>query len=113
MALPPTSGVVTRAERNSQVRQCLGFCSADSLANKHKKSAVQKPKHCPTCDFLSALVGKFYNPKATSTLQCGDTAEKAKEDETAVAEDLVEEEDEEEEEEDRDNDVEDVEEMSN
>ena len=64
----------------------------------------------------TALVVTFYKPKATSTLQCGDTAEKAKEDETAVAEDLVEEEDEEEEEEeeeDRDNDVEDVEEMSN
>ena len=89
----------------------FGFCSVESLANMQHKSAVQKPKHCPTWDFLSALVGKFYNPKATSTLQCGDTAEKAKEDETAVAEDLVEEEDEEEE--DRDNDVEDVEEMSN
>lgn len=51
-------------------------------------------------------------PPPPPKCQCGDTAEKAKEDETAVAEDLVEEEDEEEEE-DRDNDVEDVEEMSN
>ena len=35
-----------RADRESQVRQCLGFCSADSQANEDKKSAVQKPKHC-------------------------------------------------------------------
>ena len=40
----------------SGVRHCLGFCSADSLANKDNKSAVQKPKHYLTQDFLSALV---------------------------------------------------------
>ena len=40
--------VIARADRKSQVWKCLGFCSADSWANKDKKSAVQKPKHCLT-----------------------------------------------------------------
>ena len=42
--------VMIRGIRNPGVRRCLGFCSADSKANQDQKSAVQKPKHCPTCD---------------------------------------------------------------
>ena len=45
-----------RDDRKSQVRQCLDFCSAISYANVDQKSAVQKPKHCLTWNFLSALV---------------------------------------------------------
>ena len=33
---------ITRTDRKSQVRQCLGFCSADSLAKEAQKSCVQK-----------------------------------------------------------------------
>ena len=37
--------LMNRADRKSQVRQCFGFFSADSYANKDKKSAAQNPKH--------------------------------------------------------------------
>ena len=89
----------------------FGFLFSWFIGQHATQISCTKTKTLP--NLRTALVVTFYKPKATSTLQCGDTAEKAKEDETAVAEDLVEEEDEEEEEEDRDNDVEDVEEMSN
>ena len=45
-----------RGSEKSQVRQCLGFCTVDLLANEDQKSAVQIPKHCLTCDCLPALV---------------------------------------------------------
>ena len=46
-----------RADRKShaQVRQCLGFCRADFWSSLAYASAEQKPKHCLTWDFLSAL----------------------------------------------------------
>ena len=51
--------VITRADRKSQVRQCLGFYTADSWTKKDQKSAVLKPKYCPAWDFLPALVSVF------------------------------------------------------
>ena len=39
------TALIPRGSKKSQVRQCLGFCTADSYTNKNKKSAVQKPKH--------------------------------------------------------------------
>ena len=47
-----------RADRKSQVRQCLGLCTADFMSLFAYESAVQKPKHCRTWDFLSALLRK-------------------------------------------------------
>ena len=44
------------SDRKSQVRQYLGFCSAESQANEDQKSAVLKPKHFLTLDFQSALI---------------------------------------------------------
>ena len=51
-----SSSLLPRGIRNPGVRQCLGFCSADSKANEYQKSAVQKPKHCLTPGFLIPLV---------------------------------------------------------
>ena len=48
--------IICRADRKSQVRQYLGFCSAESQANEDQKSAVLKPKHFLTLDFQSALI---------------------------------------------------------
>ena len=48
--------VMDRAVRKSQVRQCLGFCTADFGSSLVYESAEQKPKHCLTSDFPSALV---------------------------------------------------------
>ena len=39
---------IIRADGKSQVRQCLGFCSADFWSSLAYKSAQQKPKHCLT-----------------------------------------------------------------
>ena len=36
------------AHRKSQVRQCLGFSTADFLSSLAFKSADEKPKHCLT-----------------------------------------------------------------
>ena len=46
---------IIRADGKSQVRQCLGFCAADFLSLLTYESAEEKPKHCQTWDFLSAL----------------------------------------------------------
>ena len=48
--------LMNKADRTSQVRQCLGFCTADFLSLLAYESAEQKPKHCLTWDFLSALL---------------------------------------------------------
>ena len=45
----------TRAERKSQVRQCLVFCTADFWFSLAYESAEQKPKHCLTPGFLIPL----------------------------------------------------------
>ena len=39
-----------RADRKSQVRQYLGFCTAYFLSLLAYESPEQKPKHCPTLD---------------------------------------------------------------
>ena len=44
-----------RADRKSQVRLCLGFCTADFLSLLAYVSAKQKPTHCLAWDFPSAL----------------------------------------------------------
>ena len=41
-------GKITAADRKSQVRHCLGFCTADFLSSLAYESAEQKPKHCLT-----------------------------------------------------------------
>ena len=41
-------GIMTRADRKSQVRQCLDFCTADFQSSLACESAEQKPKHCLT-----------------------------------------------------------------
>ena len=46
---------INRADRKSQVSQCLGFCTADFWSSLAYESAEQKPKHCLTPDLLSAL----------------------------------------------------------
>ena len=38
-----------------QVRHCLGFSTADFGSSLAYESAEEKPKHCLTRDFLSAL----------------------------------------------------------
>ena len=38
---------IIRADRKSQVRQCLGFYTADFWSSLAYESAEQKPKHCP------------------------------------------------------------------
>ena len=43
-----------RADRKSQVRKYLGFCTADFLSALAYESAKQKPKHCLIGDFLPA-----------------------------------------------------------
>ena len=48
--------LINRADRKSQVRQCLDFCLADFLSSMAYESAERKPKHCLTRDFLSALL---------------------------------------------------------
>ena len=45
-----------RADKKSQVRQYLGFGTADFWSSLAYESAEQKPKHCLTWDFLSALL---------------------------------------------------------
>ena len=39
---------VTRGDRKSQIKQCLGFCTADFWSSLTYESAEQKPKHCLT-----------------------------------------------------------------
>jgi len=46
---------ITRADGKSQVRQCLDFWTADFWSLLAYELAEQKPKHCLTGDFLSAL----------------------------------------------------------
>ena len=53
---PSTSVIISRADRKSQVRQCLGFCIAELWSPLAYESAEQKLKHCLTWDFLSALI---------------------------------------------------------
>ena len=40
--------LMSRADRKSQVSQCLGFCRADFWSLLAYKSAKQKPEHCLT-----------------------------------------------------------------
>ena len=60
---------INRADRKSQVRQCLCFCTADFCISFAYKSAEQKRKHCLTWDFLSAphIKQGFLSPA------CGET----------------------------------------
>ena len=53
---PSTSVIISRADRKSQVRQCLGFCTAELWSRLAYESAEQNLKHCLTWDFLSALI---------------------------------------------------------
>ena len=48
--------IISRGDRKSQVRQCLDFCTADSWSSLAYESAEQKPKHCLSCDLISALI---------------------------------------------------------
>ena len=48
-------GRIARGSEKSQVRECLGFCAADSQAKEDWKSAVQKSKHSLTWDFSLPL----------------------------------------------------------
>ena len=50
---------MSRADRKSQVRQCLGFCTPDFWSLFAYESAEEKPKHCLTWDFLSALLMSY------------------------------------------------------
>ena len=52
-------GVMSRADRKSQVRQCLDFCTPDFWSLFAYESAEEKPKHCLTWDFLSALLMSY------------------------------------------------------
>ena len=70
---------MARGIRNPGVRQCLGFCSADSKANEYQKSAVQKPKHCLTPGFLIPLV--IYPNLQQSDVDAGDEHHDAKHEE--------------------------------
>ena len=49
-------GVFIRADRKSQVKQSLGFCTAYFWPSLACESAEQKPKHCQIWGFPSALV---------------------------------------------------------
>ena len=40
--------VANRTDRKSQVKQCLGFSTADFLSSLTYESAEQKPEHCLT-----------------------------------------------------------------
>ena len=40
--------VANRTDRKSQVKQCLGFSTADFLSSLAYESAEQKPEHCLT-----------------------------------------------------------------
>ena len=44
-----------RADGKSQVRQCLSLSTADFWSSLAYDTAEEKPKHCLTSDFLSAL----------------------------------------------------------
>ena len=46
---------MTRSDRKSQVRKCLGFCTADFGSSLAYESAKQKPKHCLISRFLMPL----------------------------------------------------------
>ena len=61
--------VTGRADRKPQVRQCLGFSTADFLSSLPYESAEQKPKHFQTSDFPSAVVTRPSRSisRATST----------------------------------------------
>ena len=48
--------VISRGSEKSQIRQCLGFCTAEFWPLLVYESAVQKPKHCLTWDFSLPLV---------------------------------------------------------
>ena len=47
---------MSKADGKSQVRQCMGFCTADFWSPLAYESAEEKPKHCLTWYFLSALL---------------------------------------------------------
>ena len=51
----PCSLVLIKGWKKEQVRQCLGFCTAYFQSWLVFKSAVQNPKHCPTCYLFSSL----------------------------------------------------------
>ena len=68
-ALPNLWGALpsafTRADRKSQVRQYLNFCTTDFWSSVAYASAEHKPKHCLTRDFLSDLAfTNRYLPKS-------------------------------------------------
>ena len=44
---PSTSVIISRADRKSQVRQCLGFCTADFCSLLAYESAEQKTQKLP------------------------------------------------------------------
>ena len=46
---------ITIADRKSQVRKCLGFFISCFIGQQGPKISCEKPKHCLTWDFLSAL----------------------------------------------------------
>ena len=50
---------VIKGCKEEQVRQCLGFCTADFWSWLVYESAVQKPKHCLTCSFLHRLLKRY------------------------------------------------------
>ena len=47
------SQMISRPDGKSQVRQCLGFCTADFRYSLVYESVVQKPKHCLTLRLLT------------------------------------------------------------
>ena len=63
--------IITRADRKSQFRQCLGFGTANFFCLLAYESAEQKPKHCLTWDFLSALIiAKFFLGRRAREIPC-------------------------------------------
>jgi len=54
-------GLMVMLDEKSQVKQCLGFCTADFWSSLVYESA-EKPKHCITWDFISALMTRWKTP---------------------------------------------------
>ena len=51
--------VISRGSEKSQIRQYLGFCTAEFWPLLVYESAVQKPKHCPTWGFWLPPIRKI------------------------------------------------------
>ena len=57
--------------KKEQVRQCLGFCTADFWSLLVYESAVQKSKHCLTCTFLHpSTINKVAVIPASCAFEC-------------------------------------------